>query len=329
MSIELVDQIRLGWVVLAEAGPPAAGDVRTHALDGPWLLGLDSDATPCLLTQVGEPGPEDRNGVVTVVNRELDTGEGRRDFVVVGCRRLSLRDAFDHFAAGVVEAGREIPDRHPAATALAVLARWRELFRPASDALGPAELAALVAELLVLEEIVGRDPARSLGVWAGPDGARHDFRRGTTAIEVKSTLSHTTRSASINGIDQLEAPRGGSLALAWYRLERVEDGPHSVFGLADRIVAAGASAEGLYGLLERAGSPPSLREAHDAVRFDLREREFFTVADGFPRIIPASFDGGCPPGVDDLRYSVGLPDPGACLPAPEIEELFGRIAGSA
>ena len=32
MSTELVDRIRLAWVVLAEAGPPAEADVTTHPL---------------------------------------------------------------------------------------------------------------------------------------------------------------------------------------------------------------------------------------------------------------------------------------------------------
>jgi hypothetical protein len=327
VSAELVDQIRLGWVVLAEAGAPATSDVRTHPLSGSWFLGVGAGGTPCLLTAVAEPGPEEHEGAVTIVNRELDSDDGRDTFVVIGCSEPSLRDVFDHFAAAIVEAHERSSDRHPAATALVVLARWRALLRPAGNALGPSELAGLLAELLVLVEIVERDPHRSVAVWMGPDGARHDFRRADAAIEVKATLSHTGREAGINGIDQLEAPAGGSLALAWYRLERVEDGPLSIFGLADRIIAAGAPPEQLYGLLERAGSPPSLREAHDAIRFDLRERGFFAVDDGFPRIVTDSFDGGPPAGVDDLRYVVTLPPAQDALSEAETEELLRRMAG--
>ncbi len=329
MSTELVDRIRLGWVVLSEAGVADGGDLRTHPLTGRWLLGLTSGGTPCLLTAVSEPGPEEHDGAVTVVNRELDTGDGRRTFVVVGCDEASLRDVFDHFVAGVVEAQERSADRHPAATVLMVLSRWRALLHSANQALGVGELAALVAELLVLVEIVERDPQRSLAVWAGPGRARHDLRRGDVAIEVKATLSHTSRSATINGLDQLEAPVGGSLTLAWHRLERVEDGDLSVFGLADRIIAAGAVPQQLYGLLEQAGSPPSLREAHDAVRFDLRERDFFAVDDSFPRITSASFPGGPPAGVDDLRYVATLPPAEARLPVAGTELLLERMAGLA
>lgn len=327
MSAELVDRIRLGWVVLAEAGAPSEGDVTTHPLEGEWLLGLGAGDSPCLLVPSAEPGPEERKGVVTVSSRELDSDGGRRAFVLVSCGEPALRDVFDHFLAAVVEAQEKTPDRHPAATAIVVLTRWRALFRPSRDALGPAELAALLAELMVLAEIVERDPQRSPGVWVGPTGARHDLRRGTTAIEVKSTLSHTTREAGINGIDQLEPPAGGSLTLAWHRLERVEDGPLTVFGLVDRLIAAGVPAQQLYGLLEEAGSPPSLREAHDAVRFDLRDRAFFAVAGDFPRIVPATFSGGLPPGVDDLRYRISLPPQDSALSAAEVEELLERMAG--
>ena len=329
MSAELVDRIRLGWVVLAESGALAEGDVTTHPLQEDALLGLTAAREPCLLIPVAEAGPEEREGGVAVFHRELDTDEGRRTFVVVSCGEPPLRDVFDHFLAALVEAWERAPERHPAATALVVLARWRALFRPSRDILGPGELASLLAELMVLAEILERDPARSVGVWVGPTGARHDFRRGAEAIEVKSTLSHTAREAGINGIDQLEEPAGGSLTLAWYRLERAEDGPLSVFGLVDRLLAAGAPAGELYALLEQAGSPPALREAHDAVRFDLRECRFFAVEEDFPRIVPQSFPAGVPEGVDDLRYRIALPAPGSDLPADEIEALFERMAGTA
>ena len=329
MNDDLVDRIRLGWVVLTEAGPPKADDVTTQPLSGPLLLGLTAGGEPCLLIPVADPGPEQGEGAVTVGNRELETGSGRHTFVMVCCREPSLRDVFDHFLAATVDAVGAATDRHPGAVALGELARWQALFRATRQALGPAELAALLAELLVLAEIVERDPSHSISAWVGPSGARHDFRRAATAIEVKSTLSHTARTASINGVDQLEAPEGGSLALAWYRLEQAEDGPLSVFGVVDRVIAAGASAIELYNRLEQAGSSPSLREAHDAVRFELRESRFFGVADDFPRIVPASFTGGVPDGVDDLRYAISLPPDGAALTPPQVESLLRTLAGGA
>jgi hypothetical protein len=329
----LVDRIRLGWIVLAEAEDPSAGGITsrplTEAGDRELLLGRDGAGVPCLLIPIDEPGPQQRVGVVTVANRVLATPAGEGRFVVVACSDPSLRDVFDHFLVGVVSALGSVGSLHPSAAVIEVLAHWKSLFRGGSQSLGATDLAALIAELLVLEEVVGRDPERSLEVWRGPSEQRHDLRRGDHAIEVKSTLSHTLRRITVNGVDQLEAPSGGTLTLAWHRLEPVPDGGLSVFVVADRLIAAGASAVDLYLLLEAAGSPPSTREAHDAVRFELRERRLFGVDDGFPRIVADTFPDGVPVGVDDLIYKAMLPDDSEALGDVAISLVFDRLAGVA
>jgi hypothetical protein len=333
LSDGLVDRIRLGWIVLGEAGEPTAEGVTTHQLEGPggqaFLLGLDGTGVPCMLMATDDAGPEEDVGVVTVRNRELATRAGTRRFVVVACREPSLRDVFDHFLAAVIVARAEAGDRHAGATAVDVLARWVALLRASRPALGPSHLASLLAELLTLEQIVSRDPSRSLAVWTGPRRTRHDLRRGLHAIEVKSTLSHTSRTARINGVDQLEPPDGGSLVLAWHRFEVVPGGELSVFGVAERLIAGGAPAVELYGLMEAAGSPPALREAHEAVRFELRGRTFFAVEGDFPRLVPDTFTNGVPDGVDDVTYTVALPPDEASLDDAAVGALLDRMAGVA
>lgn len=333
MNAGLVDRIRLGWVVLAEAEDPSAGGITSRPLtevgDRELLLGRDGAGVPCLLIPVEEAGPEESVGVVTVANRILATPQGENRFVVVACSDPSLRDVFDHFLVGVVSALGSAGPGHPGAAVIEVLAHWKSLFSGGSRTLGATDLAALIAELLVLEEVVGRDPERSLKVWTGPSEQRHDLRRGNHAIEVKSTLSHTLRRITVNGVDQLEAPSGGSLTLAWHRLEPVPDGRLSVFVVADRLIAAGASAVDLYLLLEAAGSPPSTREAHDAVRFELRERRLFGIEDGFPRIVADTFSEGVPAGVDDVTYKATLPEDSEALGAAAASLVFDRLAGVA
>lgn len=331
MKTGLVDQIRLGWIVLAEAEDPSPGGITTQRLTDvgarELLLGRDGAGVPCLLVPVDDPGPEESVGVVTVANRDLETSTGNRTFVVVACGDASLRDVFDHFLVGVVSALEAREGVHPGGVVIEVLARWGSLFRGGSGSLGASALGALLAELLVLEEVVDRDPERSLEVWTGPSEARHDLRRGDHAIEVKSTLSHTMRRITVNGVDQLETPSGGSLTLAWHRFEPVPEGRLSVFVVADRMIAAGVSAVDLYTRLEEAGCPPSTREVHDAVRFELRERRLFAVDEGFPRIVAASFVGGIPAGVDDLVYKVALPDDAASLDEGATSDVLDRLAG--
>jgi hypothetical protein len=327
----LVDQIRLGWIVLAEAEDPAAGALATQALTsvGPrrLLLGRDGAGVPCLLIPTEDSGPEEDIGVLTIRNRALATPTGTQTFVAVACRDPSLRDVFDHFLVGVVAALKAERAGHPGAIVIEVLAHWQSLFRGGSHALGPTDLAALLAELLVLEKVLDRDPTRSLAVWTGPAEARHDLRRGNHAIEVKSTLSHTLRQITVNGVDQLEAPVGGSLTLAWHRFEPVPDGQLSVFVMADRLIAAGVSAVDLYQRLEAAGSPPSTREIHDTVRFELRESQFFSVNGAFPRLVTDTFTDGVPPGVDELTYKVMLPDDVTALDDAAISTVLNKLAG--
>ncbi len=331
MSAELVDRIRLGWVVLAEAGEPAAGALRTHPVaeagERSLLLGLDGAGVPCLLIPAGEDGPEEDVGVVAIRNRELDTSAGRRRFVVVSCTEPTLRDVFDHLLVGVIAAVEGGQDQHPGIVAGGVLARWKALLRSSGAALGRSDLAALLAELLVLEQVIDRDPDRSLAVWTGPDGARHDLRRGAAAVEVKSTLSHTARQITVHGVDQLEPPDGGALTLAWHRFDVVADGPLSVFTLADRLIAAGVSAVELYDRLDSAGSPLSLRGQHESVRFALREQRFFAVEEGFPRIVTASFPAGVPGGVDEITYRATLPGNDDALDPAAVESTLERMAG--
>jgi len=331
MKAELVDRIRLAWIVLSEADDPSPGALTTRPLvetgPGELLLGRDAAGVPCLLVPVVAPGPEESVGVITVRNRELATAEGARIFTVISCLDPSLRDVFDHLLVNVVAALETAPEMHPGAVAIRVLADWRQLFRGGVQTLGPSELAALLAELLVVEEVVARDRVRSLAVWRGPSEARHDLRRGDHAIEVKSTLSHTGRRITVHGIDQLEAPTGGSLTLAWHRFEEVPDGPLSVFTVADRLIANGVSAVELHSRLEGAGSPPSTRDIHDAVRFKLRERRFFPVDRGFPRLIAETFPSGVPEGVDDIIYKVTLPEDEVALDAAGADAVLTRLGG--
>ena len=333
MSAELVDRIRLGWIVLTEADHPAASGITTHPIvdlgdEGALLLGIDGAGVPCLLIPTDPGGPEENVGLVRIRNRELETAGGINNFVVISCSEPSLRDVFDHFLAAVIAAVEGGQRKFPGSVAVETLARWKAMLRGTGAVLSRSNLAALLAELLVLEDVVKRDPECGLEVWTGPDEARHDLRRGSEAIEVKSTLSHTARQVTIHGVDQLEPPTGGMLTLAWHRFDVTPRGPLSVFSVADRLIQAGVSAVTLYDRMDAVGSPVSLRDEHDAVRFSIRERRFFAVNNDFPRIVPATFPQGCPSGIDDITYKVTLPANDLALDNVEVERVLDGMAGN-
>ena len=306
-----IDHVRLGWAALAASG--RVGDAEfaitrlpVTARGEPILLALDAASGQHLLVPT-EHGPEDASAVaVQLRNRTLVLEGTTQAFADIVCPDPALRDAYDHLLAAMLEAVARKPD-DPRGACLDTLGKWRHLLRSAADSgASTTKLAGLVGELLVVKEIVAADPGRRIDVWAGPTGGRHDLRRGTTALEVKTTLSHTERRTTVHGIDQLEPP-AGNLSLVLTRLEPVADGPLNVVDLAEDIIGLGAPARDVYERMTRSGSPAGSAEHHRAVTFALREQLWYAVDNGFPRLTKASLiDGTLPDGVKDVTYDIDL-----------------------
>jgi hypothetical protein len=224
----------------------------------------------------------------------------------VTCLLEVLAEVFDHFVAAVVERVSIAGDSANEAVEN-VLRRWREFLVPPKGPLGLDKLAATFGELLVVLDVVRATGVADIGYWVGPFGGRHDMRTGSTALEVKTTRSHTGHRVTIHGEDQLLAPVDGNLYLHFVRLEKIHGGSHSVLTLVDDLLAAGVSAEKLFEALTAGGVPVVDLRVTGEVSFDVRERVTLPVDDRMPRIVPASFVGGRrPPGVVDISYVVDL-----------------------
>jgi len=141
-------------------------------------------------------------------------------------------------------------------------------------------IVGLLGELLFLQKVVGADP-RLLPAWLGPTKARHDFRRGSSAVEVKTTLRSNARDrrVHVSDIDQLEPPEGGQLHLYLARLERAMSGPISAKGLSEEISSKllEADVSTFWSLLSDFESGPDW-----AAGFELREEIAYSVKPGFP-----------------------------------------------
>jgi len=187
----------------------------------------------------------------------------------------------------------------------AALDEWREMFRYDSSGLGQHELAGLVGELITLEGIAALHGSDALETWHGPDRRCHDFSRGRQAIETKTKTSMGLE-VSINGLSQLEPPADGMLILRFIRLEESSDGNLSIPSLIKQICAYGPSLRRLDVAILKAGASFSqLSEPH--ILFRLLESAAYCVTEGFPRIIPSSFnDMRCPDGVAGIKYRTDL-----------------------
>jgi hypothetical protein len=306
----VIDAVRLTYAALTEVPAPKHHELRVRTVDGITdriHLGLDDDGRHHLLVESPD-APKTGSGVaaITTLHRDLRIGSDARRYLDVTCHQRDLAEVFDHFVAGVIERTRD-DDADLGLVVTEVLDRWRSFFTATGAPPSRETVTGVIGELLVLRDVATVDPGAVIATWVGPRGGRHDFRRGNTAVEVKTTRSHTSRTISIHGEDQLLEPEGATLHLHFVRLEEVAGLGVSILELVDELTSAGVPRLELLEVLADAGIPPAALAAVGEVRFDVRERLTFLVDDGMPRIIPATFAAGArPPGVLDIVYRVDL-----------------------
>jgi hypothetical protein len=329
----VIDLVRLTYGALRESGLPATGEFKVRTIpDGPpgVYLGLDDAGRSHLMIEAVEVGPAlAGTAALTIGHARLDIGGAVRGLVDVTCEVDALTEVFDHFVVAVVEQLPR-PNASPLSLVLEVFERWRRLLLATGDAPGRDLLASLFGELLVLLDVVRADAARRVDAWVGPFQGRHDLRRGAQAVEVKTTRSHTARVVTIHGEDQLEPPDGGQLHLHMVRLEEVPEGGSSVPTLVDELLAAGATASGLFDAVAAAGVAPTHFKSAARIQFDVRERLTFPVDGAMPRIVPSTFLAGeRPVGVLDIAYRVDLDHVlGSALDETAYARLIARLAGA-
>ncbi len=306
----MIDAIRLTFAALREAARPPVGDLNVRALgQGPGgvYLALDAERRAHLLVEA-EVELTGSTGLTTVTigHRDLVVDGRTAGFLDVTCEAEELAEVFDHFVAAVTQRLLSSGDS-PVEVVLDVIEHWRQFLVSEAPPAGRDRLAAVFGELLVVLDVVRADPRGRVDCWVGPFGGRHDLRRGTRAVEVKTTRAHTTRVVTVHGEDQLVEPDGGSLHLHLVRLEEVPEGGASVPSLVDDLLAAGAPAQELFKALDAAGVAPAELPAVNVVRFDVRERMTVRVDERTPRLVPSSFVSGARPiGIVDLVYRVDL-----------------------
>ena len=119
-----------------------------------------------------------------------------------------MAEVFDHFVVSVIER-LSATDESAVRAVETVLQRWRQLLIAPSGPPGRDRLAEILSELLVVSDAVHASEVPRIGFWVGPFGARHDMRCGSTAVELKTTRSHTGHRVTIHGEDPLLAPEQG------------------------------------------------------------------------------------------------------------------------
>lgn len=222
--------------------------------------------------------------------------------LAIWCRDSSLKTAFLAFCVSMLEraaSGLAMP-----AALDACHAEFSRLLLGA-QILESSVLAGLLGELIVLADLVDRDPAL-VKTWAGADRERHDFRRGPVSLEVKTSRRSESSGLQvhISSIDQLEPPAAGRLFLHAIRLEGADRGSISLATVVTRIESrlSGADLEQF-----RRGLEAHVKSTSDERQFVVHDRATYHVADDFPRLVPARLVAGrLDPGVSRVEYTLDL-----------------------
>ncbi|MBT2508108.1 PD-(D/E)XK motif protein [Streptomyces sp. ISL-98] len=297
---------------------------------GPLAVAIDHDGHRHVLVPIhshrkvrpGLDGP-----VLRLRKQALEDEETYQTYADLACLRDDLSDLFTELCVDVLDAAHELPE-NPVKALYRVLDRWKALFRTQGTGLGPDQLAGLFGELTVLNRLLEQDPS-AYRLWRGPEGHRHDFSAGTTAVEVKSSTASEGRRPRIHGLDQLEVPEGGTLCLAWFRLHRT-----AVSSAGTAFVEAVGEAlrlcddEGaLLDLLAGAGYRPSDADLYHDVRFVISEERWYRVVPGFPGLTGQELSAaGVPVSVLDVEYTIDLSgEAPAPLSPGQVSEMIDSL----
>lgn len=305
----MIDDVRIAFTALRSQKLPSGTDLtilQIPAIAGVYV-GLDEQSRQhLLLADEDDRTPTTEIAALAVSTRNLIINGVNNDLVDVVCLFPSLAEVFDYFIVAVVER-LQLADEKPTEAVEAVLREWRQFLTPSPGPPGHDKIASLIGELLVAVDAVDVGGATAFSSWIGPSGARHDFRRGSCAIEVKTTRSHTGYRITVHGEDQLMPPDDAQLFVHLVRLELVPGSGHSVASLVNQLLSRGVSAEKLFSALASSGMLATDLPTTADLTFEVRERLTSPVDDQMPRIVPSSFVSGRRPlGVLDLSYVVDL-----------------------
>lgn len=187
-----------------------------------------------------------------------------------------------------------------------------------------SRIAGLVAELVVLNRLLGISQS-AWRSWCGPAGDRHDFRTRDCSLEVKASLG--AHQITINGLDQLEVPSGGSLYLAHFHLEQVEGGLLTVAALGSRALARVNDPAGLRERLAAVGCGDIRDTEWNRFAFRAETERLYRVGPAFPKMAPSTFvDGHVPAGVVDAKYRIDLGFASGCeCPPADFDSLLREL----
>lgn len=183
---------------------------------------------------------------------------------------------------------------------------WQEFMRKGSHVLSPEAEIGLIGELTLLRAIIDAGVLSALAIesWVGPLDGVQDFKLGTGALEVKSTLSAAGFPAKIGSLEQLDDSVRQPLFLAGARLRQTGSGrnlPAIVEAMRLTIKGDAESERLLTERLLAAGYIDAHADRYPR-RFEPAGTRVVEVTNDFPRLTT----GNVPAGIMRAMYEIDL-----------------------
>lgn len=247
------------------------------------------------------------------------SGEGIKRFIEIVCLDSQGHAALDTIAAELIEALEAGASIGRVRLVQNVLAKWRRFWSGiAQGVLSKQEQLGLFGELWFLNRwlVPALGVSAAVTMWRGPAGARNDFEAPGLAIEVKTT-GRVDGGHVIHGLDQLLEPPGGQLMLFSLLVRDEASGTESLpaqVAEARWLIADDYALQSQFdALIYAAGYDDRVAAEYAKLVLRIRDSGLYRVADGFPRLVPASLVGGVPVGVGAVTYDLRLDAAGAWL----------------
>ncbi|UFT00329.1 PD-(D/E)XK motif protein [Nocardia huaxiensis] len=298
-------------------------DLPVETIHGPVAAAVDTAGSRHLLVPIeshqlvrkGMDGP-----VLQLRGRPLESANLYQNYADLTCLLGSFNGVFTTLCVDVLKEVSKFRS-NPLKGLYTALDTWRTLLRTSGGPLTEPQAAGLFAELLVLQRMLSISSSAHR-FWRGPTGHRHDFASAAVALEVKSSLATEGRRVRVHGLDQLDIPRGGSLQLAWFRLERLDSDGITLQQLVEAVLTAADDESAVLASLAEVGYRASDSAHYSEMRFMVSEERWYQVDSDFPRLTNQMLDSaGVPVSVQDVEYTIDLSSE---QPAPVAEAEIRR-----
>ena len=219
-----------------------------------------------------------------------------------------LKDIFSLFIENIVEEiSKSVTENEALVETSNVVLKWKKLFDKINfQGLTIERQKGLIGELLLFNSLLDEEYSIDalLESWTGPDFNDKDFRFGSFGIEVKLTSSKVPK-VKISSERQLDNENLTKLYLVLYVVEEVKDKGFSLNSIIEQIrTKINNNQNALKFFNERLLLVGYFDEDFENYKrqYAFRKRNFYEVANDFPRLIASDL----PIGLFDAKYNIEL-----------------------